>query len=310
MSDPSANALAPSVKRSPEEGCRPLVLGPHVERLHPLMQSAMRGYMQGSAGRRAWAALRLPLSAARLLIKHPALWPWAIAPAIINLIVLVSTLLFTLPAASGAFGGLWTMPEVAVWYDYGLIALWGLGYLLVMALTVILSYMGAMMIGGVIASPFNDKLSEETEKILLGDLFCEVDGGRFFPSLLKSMASSAVVAAMYFAIMAPMLLLHLIPGVGTVAYTLIGGVVGGYFVALEYSDTLLERRKTPFRMKLGRVWQERSFTLGFGVGTSLMLTIPVLNFFCLPIAVIAGTAVGTALLEEPPSPAPPEALPE
>ena len=121
-----------------------------------------------------------------------------------------------------------------------------------MVLTVILSYMGAMMIGGVIASPFNDKLSEETEKILLGDLFCEIDGGSFLPSLLKSMASSAVVAGMYFAIMAPMLLLHLIPGVGSVAYTLIGGVVGGYFVALEYSDTLLERRRTPFRMKLGR----------------------------------------------------------
>tara|TARA_B100000686_G_scaffold280347_1_gene301438 strand:+ start:458 stop:1300 length:843 start_codon:yes stop_codon:yes gene_type:complete len=280
-----------------------------MEQLHPLMQSALRSYLKPKAGQRVWSALRLPLLAAKFLMQHPKLWPWAIAPALINLLVFVATLFLTLPAASSGFGGLWAMPEIVAWYDYGLIALWGIVYLLVMVLTVILSYMGAMMIGGVIASPFNDKLSEETEKILLGDLFCEIDGGSFLPSLLKSMASSAVVAGMYFAIMAPMLLLHLIPGVGSVAYTLIGGVVGGYFVALEYSDTLLERRRTPFRMKLGRVWQERPFTVGFGVGTSLMLAIPVVNFFCLPIAVIAGTAVGTALLEEPPGEAP-DALPE
>lgn len=274
-------------------------LNPDDERLHPLMRHALRGYLTPSSWRRGMSGLRVPLKAATFLIKNPALWPWAIAPALINFAIFVSSLFFSLPAASQTFGSLWAMPEIVAWYHYGLIALWGVVYLLVMLLTLVLSYMVAMMIGGVIASPFNDVLSEKTEKLLLGDLYQDPqEGAPFLPSLLKSMASSAAVALLYFAIMAPMLLLHFIPGVGSIAYTLVGGLVGGYFMALEYSDTLLERRGTGFKRKLNLVWQERSYTLGFGVGTSLMLAIPLINFFCLPIAVIAGTAVGTALLED------------
>ncbi len=265
--------------------------------LHPLMKLSLRGYLEQKTSSRASRGLRIPLSAAKLLIKNPKLWPWAIAPAMINLLVFVTTLFFSLPWASAAFSGAWAAPEIVAWYHYGVWALWGLCYLLVMVLTAVLSYMGAMMIGGVIASPFNDVLSEKTEKILLGERYVAPPEMPFVKGVVRSMLSSAAMAGMYFAVMAPLLLLNLIPAVGSVAYTLIGGLVGGYFVALEYSDTFLERKTLPFKEKLQLVWRERSFTLGFGVGTSLMLAIPLINFFCLPIAVIGGTAVGTALLE-------------
>jgi CysZ protein len=280
-------------------------LQPDDPEIHPLMKLAMQGYVERKTSSRATSGLRIPLSAAKLLVTNPRLWPWAIAPAIINFSVFVVTLFFTLPAASQAFGAAWAMPAIVAWYHYLLIALWGLIYLIVMLLAVVLSYMGAMMLGGVIASPFNDALSEKTERILLGARYVTPPEMPFWKGVGRSMLSSAAMAGMYFGVMVPLLLLNLIPVVGSIAYTVIGGLVGGYFVALEYIDPLLERKTLPFKQKLALVWQERSLTLGFGVGTSLMLAIPIINFFCLPIAVIGGTALGTALLEETPR----EALP-
>ena len=268
--------------------------------LHPLMRAALRGYSASAPLERAWIGARLNFGAIRLLSNHRELWPWALAPALINMAVLLGTLAVTLPAASSSLGAFWAEPAIQGWIDYPIWALWGVVFLFAMALALVLSYMLAMVLGSVIASPFNDVLSEKTEQVLLGARHVQAgEGAPFLAGVVRSMLSSAAVAGIYVAIMAPLLLLHLIPAVGSVAYTLLGGLIGGYFVALEHCDTLLERRGVAFRQKLAIIWRERTLTLGFGVGTSLMLAIPLLNFLCLPVAVIGGTALGTALLDSP-----------
>ena len=67
------------------------------------------------------------------------------------------------------------------------------------------------------------------------------------------------------------------------------------FITMEYNDILLERKGFRMKAKFGRVWEERSLTLGFGAGTNLLLAIPLLNFMCIPLAVIGGTAMGLCL---------------
>lgn len=281
-------------------------LSPADEALHPLMRHAVRGYQsRDNALKRFGSGAVTPFGAARLLLAHPKLWPWAIAPALINLLLFLGLLWFTLPLASGWFSALWSAPVITAWYHYALTALWWVIYLVAMAMTTVLTYMSAMVVGGVVASPFNDELSQRTEKLLLGERYVPPPEEPFVPALIRSALSSAAMAGLYVGVMVPLLLLNLIPVVGSVAYTLIGGVAGGYFVALEYCDTVLERRGLPFREKLETVWRERSLSMGFGIGMSLMMAIPIVNFLCLPLAVISGTTLGLAILDSEPTPEPP-----
>lgn len=264
------------------------------EVLHPLMRHVLAGG-EAKGGKRFFKGLTVPLQAVKFLLAHRQLWPNVIWPALINLTLFAGALYLFVTQGSALFGAVWAQPVIEVWYHYLLVVLWYVVYALVMALSVMIAYVSSVLVGGVLASPFNDIISEKTERLLLGERHRELEEGPFWPGLLRSAASSAAMAGMYVAVMGPLLLLNLIPFVGSVAYTVLGGGVGGYFLALEYSDTLLERHHFAFRDKIGVVWRERSFTIGFGVGTSLMLAIPLVNFLCIPIAVIGGTAVGLGL---------------
>ena len=56
-----------------------------------------------------------------------------------------------------------------------------------------------------------------------------------------------------------------------------------------------ERRRYSLRQKLRTIWKHRRMALGFGVGANVMLLVPLLNFLCMPIAVVGGTALAVAL---------------
>ena len=276
------------------------------EQLHPLMRHALERAQQTGA-RRFFGGALIPLKSARFLAQHREMWTSVVWPVLINLGLFLIGLYVLIGQGSALFGSLWATPTVEVWYHWGWVALWYLLYVLVILASGLVAYVTAIVVGGVLASPFNDRISEKTERALLGPRYQPPPEQPFWSGLLGSMASSAAMAAMYVAVMGPLLLLNLIPVLGSAAYTVVGGLVGGYFVALEYSDTLLDRHQMGFRDKLELVWRERSFATGFGVGTSLTMAIPLINFLCIPLAVIGGTAVGLALrngeaagaLEEP-----------
>lgn len=262
--------------------------------LHDLMQHVAK-HQTGSTPSRLVAGARVPIKAIKLLIQNPKMLPLVAIPVAINFTLVLGALFLIVPQAAGLLGSIWAYPEVTAWYMWLMRGLWWIAYALSIAVSVIFSYISAMLVGGVIASPFNDMISERTEKILLGSRYVPGPDGAFWAGVGRSILSSLATTMLYVAVMAPLFLLNLIPAVGSIAYTLLGAVVGGYFLALEYSDILLERKNFAFRQKLELVWKERTMTLGFGIGTSLMLAVPLLNFLCIPIAVIGGTALGLGL---------------
>ncbi|MEM1349459.1 MAG: EI24 domain-containing protein, partial [Myxococcota bacterium] len=77
-----------------------------------------------------------------------------------------------------------------------------------------------------------------------------------------------------------------------VAYMVLGAACSAFLLTAEYTDTLLVRKGFTLRTKLAELRKRRRITLGFGLGVHLMLAIPLLNFLCVPIAVVAGTAMG------------------
>ena len=222
----------------------------------------------------------------KFLYHNPKLWPNVAIPALINLAVFIVTAGLLLWNADWFF---FDRPTEGPWYYYVLIVLWWIFRILLYPLLVVVAYFLTMMLAGIVASPFNDALSERAEAVFMGDF---VKGEEGWKALVVGGVKGILAAA---ATTIPrvilMILLGLIPGAGPI----LAAVVGAYFIALEYTDTALTRRRYGTRQKMRTIWKHRRIAMGFGLGANMLLVIPLLNFLSMPIAVIGGTALAIAL---------------
>ena len=163
MSNQDEGALVPR----PESATVP-ILQHDDERLHPLMRHVLKN-REGSTFSRLVAGAKVPFMAARFLMKHRELWTNVLWPVLINLSLFVVLLYVFLTQGGSLFASLWAQPVIEAWYHWLLTGLWYLTYAIVLAASGFLAYVSSMVVGGVLASPFNDILSEKTERILLGE---------------------------------------------------------------------------------------------------------------------------------------------
>ena len=237
----------------------------------------------------------LPFRSARFLSQNKKLVPFVIVPALINLVLFSISAYLMVTHAGSLLDWLWTKPVVDGIVGYLLVALWYVAYVITLALAIVVAYVVVLVVGGVLASPFHDFLSEHTERILRGvDELADSDES-MVAGLIRSAISSGFIGLTYATIMAPIILLNLIPIAGSIASTILGTCVSAFFLALEYTDPTLERHHVRLKDKFGLIWQNLSLTGSFGLGCALLLWVPLLNFLCMPIAVIGGTAMGIVL---------------
>lgn len=265
---------------------------------HALLAAVESAADSGTAGR-LFGGLMLPLRAVRFLMGNPKLWVYVAIPALINIVLFIGSLYFLGTRMDWLLEYIWAEPILDAWYDYLLKGIW---YLLVAAMTLLISYVIVIVVGGIVASPFNDALSEHVEDRLLPEhRIVRDEEDSIAWGILRSIAASAAIMGTYAAVMVPVLLLNLIPGFGQVASTGIGAVVSAFFLTLEFTDATLDRRGNRLRDKVGMINSNRTLSLGFGFGSSLLMWVPFLNFLTIPIAVVAGTAVGVVFDEQGPA---------
>lgn len=264
------------------------------DNLHPLVGdtiAALRGPRPG----RVIHGLLLPLKAAKFLLGRPELLPLVILPALINLVLFGLTALLLIWNLGGLVDWLWSKPDIGAWYDWLWLGLWYVAYVLGLLLAIVVSYAVVLVVGGVVASPFNDALSARTERLLTGAPPPDGHDESLAAGVLRSAASSGFIGLAYLVVMVPILLLNLVPVAGSVAATIIGGAVSAFFLSLEYGDPTFERHAYRLRDKTDTIREHFALCGGFGLGTSLMLWVPLLNFVCMPVAVVGGTAMVLAV---------------
>ena len=244
-------------------------------------------------------AFLLPLRAIGLLARRRALWPLVVMPMCINIMLFAAGVVLVVSLADDWLNLWWARPEAAAWIEWFLVGVWYLAWGLALVLGVGLAYVLVLLVGGIVASPFNDALSERTEQVLTGQAEVPQPGGTFIGGILASVGSTAAITLLYVLLMIPVLLLNLMPGVGTMAAATVGGALGAFFVAFEYADTVLARYGLQLRAKLRLLRANLALALGFGLGTSLLLWVPFLNMLCIPVAVVGGTVLALALLDRP-----------
>jgi CysZ protein len=92
-------------------------------------------------------------------------------------------------------------------------------------------------------------------------------------------------------------LLSFIPLVNVVA-PVAGVLMTAWLMAIQFADLPGENRDLPFEATLGKLRANRAAALGFGTGITLLLSIPLVNFVVIPVAIAGGTLLWHRMQEE------------
>jgi CysZ protein len=181
-------------------------------------------------------------------------------------------------------------------------ALW---YLVLVLTFLVLMVVGANAVPPLLLTPLQDPLSEATEELCGGPPSPPFSLGAFFQGLVTGIAHT--LARLFFlvlglAVLAP---LHLIPGVGSILWTVLGSLWSMMWMAGEHLAAPMTRHRYPFSEVRRMLRERRALCLGLGAGVYLLLWVPVLNTLFLPVAIIAGTLLYRGLLQAGLLPPPP-----
>ncbi len=258
------------------------------------MANVLTGWVGG-----LFAGVTYPLQAIALFIRRPKLLTYLVVPMIIN--VILGLLLYVgllLPGwravgdlavqLNGWINGLEANLPAWLYWLSGLA--WGIGWLLRSLLTVLLfGVIGFILaqFGTLLGAPWYGQLSEQIEKIRLGQLeVVEVglvkDVGRALGFELKKLALLVGAAVLF-------LLLNFLPGLGTGLGAIEGVSVAALLTCMDFLDAPLERRRLRFRRKLRLVLGNFPVMASFSLACLFLMSIPLLNLLMVPVCVAAGT---------------------
>jgi len=163
--------------------------------------------------------------------------------------------------------------EWLIWIFFGVLA----------AITVFFSF---TPIANIIAAPFNALMSEKIEIELTGK--AASSNISFARMAIDSIGSQLrkLVYIMFWAL--GLFLVSLIPVVNLVAPVL-WIVFGSWLLSLEYFDYPMGNHDLVFAEQKKRLGERRGIALGFGGAVMIMTSIPIINFFAMPVAVAGAT---------------------
>ncbi len=229
------------------------------------------------------AGLSYPLRALALLTRTPRLWQYVVVPIMLNLVIgsvlylgVYAALLRQLQARAGdgAFGEFFVAVVSAL-----------LAVLLAIAVGFVL-----VRFGVVLGSPWYGQLSEKLESMLTGSAPppAQLSAGAVAYEIWRALQFEAKKLALFLSLWLPSLLLLLIPGMGGLAYTVAGVLLGALISCLDFFDGPQERRRMRFREKLATVGRTMPGSLSFGLVAAALVAIPVVNLLAIPLCVAAG----------------------
>lgn len=249
--------------------------------------TGLRGYLAG---------LSYPLRGIKWLASHREVWPYALMPALVNGLIVLMIGLLCFQQFDALFA--WVQPDTLGAATDGLpwwktfwrpIANGLLGFVVSIVL-VGASILGGLLSGAILAGPFHEKLSEVVESVATGQPPPDepINLHTLSKDAYRAVASAVQRLALFLAFYVPLLIISLIPVVGLVG--LAGTLVySAFFLALNFTDPALERRKINLRAKLR--WARASLLpwMGFGTGLLGLMLIPLVGLVLAPAFVTAGT---------------------
>ncbi len=208
------------------------------------------------------------------LAKRPRLWPFALLPTLVNLIILALMLLFFIHYYSdlerwiSAHIGRAHLAQANTWYLQIAAAFLWVANLFLKLLVILVSLLIILILsyglGQIAASPFNDILSERTEVMVTGIPSPPFSFGKFFPDLLRIVAIESVKAAILILIPVLLFVLNTLPVIGGFLYVMTTFIFGAWSLGFSYADLPFSRRVTPLSERIRFARRNKWSLIGFG----------------------------------------------
>ena len=230
------------------------------------------------------------------LLSHPRLWIYALLPWIISLLTLggIAWLAYW---SYGEYVGPWIIqagdhtavlaknagPFMKSLYQILSWLITTLAWIIAMMVYVVFGVLWTFIIAKILSDPFNDLLAAKVEEIATGRVV-EYQVG-ILGAIWRTIVNGIRSLVDYLIICLLLLLLNLLPIIGQI----IGLIFAWYFLAIPYLDYTLERRGLSYEDKKQKRRENASLIIGFGMTCFIVLLIPVINFFVIPICVVTGT---------------------
>lgn len=150
------------------------------------------------------------------------------------------------------------------------------------------------VIANLISAPFNSLLSARIEASLTGKKPEDINSDKFVRLMMRTLKSE--IQKILYAIkwFIPLIIITIIPAVNLVA-PFLWILFAAWFFTLEYSDYPLANRGQFFDEVKSYNQKNRLRTLGFGTGVFIITSIPIVNFFAMPVAVAGATKLTTKI---------------
>ena len=223
---------------------------------------------------------------------RPGLMLLGMVPALLVLLLVAGTLVVLLLQVGDLVA--WATPFADDWATaLRAVVRTGLALLLVVGFLVVAS-MTFTALALTLGDPFYARIWAETEQMLGGDV---PDSG---PGFWRSAADGLVLAGTGLLLGVGVLVLGLLPVVGTVVGLVLGVVVSGRLLAAELVSRALEARGLDRAARAEVLGRDRGAVLGFGVVTQLCFLVPLGAVAVMPAAVAGATMLARDLLHLPP----------
>jgi CysZ protein len=231
-----------------------------------------------------WAGATYPLRALAVLTRTPRLWRYVLIPLLVNVLVGATLYIGLLVAGWRGIDALVAgLPEWAAFL--GVL----LRVLLVIGLLIAVGFL-LLQFGVVLGAPWYSQLSEQLELMLTGQAAPGSSGViAFTRDIGRALLFEVQKLLLLVVVGLPLLLLNVVPLLGTVLAGAGGIVLGAVIVCLDVLDPPLERRRLRFREKLSVVRRSLPASASFGFMCLGLVSIPLLNLLAIPLCVTAGT---------------------
>lgn len=228
----------------------------------------------------ALRGLSLPLRAFGLIVRTPRLLLLSLACAAVTSLTLVAVGVGAWRLGHWGAGALLTADSG--WQHAAAV---GLGVVFFLVLFIV----GALTVPNLLLAPLQDPLSEATEARCGGFTPPPFSAGALLRGTLESLAHTllrVLFMAAGFVVLFP---LNLVPVAGNVLWVVLSSTWSMFWLAAEHLSNPMARHLRPFSEVVRTLRRRLPLALGFGAALWVLLWVPVVNFFLMPVAVVAGT---------------------
>ncbi len=214
------------------------------------------------------------------LLTHPSLRPFVLIPLVINVLIFGSLIGIGFSYMNDLMDSM--LARIPTWLSFIEWILWPLIGITVSLITGYLFTTVAL----IIASPFNALLAEKAEELITGRRVDSLEGlGAALLAVPRGMLREIRKVLYYIPMALFVLLISFIPGVGAVAWLLLGA----WMMSIQFVDYPMDNHQMSFAQVKAAVRSRRLSSMGFGGLVALCTGVPLVNLFVVPAAVVGAT---------------------